>query len=890
MNTYVERSSKLIAYTKKQLFLTGMIVLFVTQLSFLLGSPTVNAAINDNPAKQALNWALLNGIQKCMDTEGQRDANGVLNITDALKESNAKAGNWYGDDAKRSSSYMFNGEKNNEGKASCNSMVKQATSEWGFNSPLDLLCSFVLKRDNGSSCANGSGDFGYFGDLNERFREKIIEKVWSGKDPTPGGAGYYLIFRTAFAGACAPKKNPNASGDFKYDVVQVYNAEDGPYKKDVIYEGKKRSTKTLVYTSDNLNEVERDCAYIVDKMEEHSQSFLNYLRTASTDERAAVAGAEDETISKSSDSDTSCDVDGIGWLVCPMLTFMGGLNDAAFTFLTKFLVIEPRLLTDPDTRAAWSTFRDIANVAFVIAFLMIIYSQISGAGVSNYGIKKLIPRVIVAAILVNLSYVFCQLAVDISNIVGSSVYQFFKDVPTGATSSSDLSNGTSWATTIGYILAVGAAALAALLLASTLGIAALLAFMLVIFILVARKALLILLVVISPLAFVAYLLPNTESWFKKWWKLFSGLLMVFPVVGVVFGASTLAARVINNAGGAPDDSNIMTQLTALGVLAVPLFAVPTILKGALAAAGGIGQKLSGYQDKAMGAAGKKSKGRMKDSRLGEAKSAMDRRKAVRKINRRVGDGRLGSINKRIDRSRLGKYIGGDKAANRATEADQKITGEEIGASVAQLDKGPVGEQITRAKAQLLHANTTGDEIAARAATQVLATKTGSKGIEQLHSTINQMEAEGGPGVHESIRDGVKYDINNAGLKGKDRSLDEYSRSSDKNLEHFDNHEGTARGLTEPELAGQTEEQLSKYVDSGSVTKEQASAVLRSNENGTVGLTAKKKLILERAANSQRNSTASQGDVDEASAYNQLNTSPNNDQTHQEAIDINLRRP
>jgi len=373
---------------------------------------------------------------------------------------------------------------------------------------------------------------------------------------------------------------------------------------------------------------------------------------------------------------TSCAVEGVGWIICPILRFMGTLNDAAFGFISDFLTIEPKLLTDNDTRAAWSNFRDIANVAFVIAFLIIVYSQITGTGVSNYGIKRMLPRLFIAAVLVNLSYFVCQIAVDLSNILGSSIYSFFKDMPT----TDALTTTTSWKDNIGFVLALGAAVVVGLLALSVISTAALLAFALIILILVARKAALILLVVVSPLAFVAYLLPNTEKWFKKWWKMFSSLLLVFPVVGVIFGASTLAARIINNAGGDPNESNYMLQITALGVMAVPLFAVPIVLKGALSAAGSIGTKLSGMADRAQGRAGKKGSERLA-SRAERYKNRFNAANIGRSNRVREGSGGvLGGNNSRRRRLFAGAAGFG---ATRAVDNEQKDKYAKIVSEAAQ---------------------------------------------------------------------------------------------------------------------------------------------------------------------------------------------------------------
>ncbi len=302
---------------------------------------------------------------------------------------------------------------------------------------------------------------------------------------------------------------------------------------------------------------------------------------------------EDEA--ESTEITTSCAIDGIGWIVCPVMTFIGKMNDAAFTFLETMLGIRPAVVGSQSVRTAWEAFRDIANIAFVIAFMVIVYSQLTSAGISNYGIKKMLPRIIAAAVLVNISFYICAIAVDISNIVGSSIYSLLEN-----SIAPEVTSGTnaSWEEAISGALAVtlGIGVILVVLLLF-IGPMAFLALGLIILILVARQALVILLIVIAPLAFVAYLLPNTENWFKKWWKAFVTTLMVYPIVGLVFGASTLASKVLSSVAADSEDSSLL-QIIALGVLAVPLFAVPAILKGALSATGSIGTKIAGLQDRA----------------------------------------------------------------------------------------------------------------------------------------------------------------------------------------------------------------------------------------------------------------------------------------------------
>jgi hypothetical protein len=85
-----------------------------------------------------------------------------------------------------------------------------------------------------------------------------------------------------------------------------------------------------------------------------------------------------------------------------------------------------------------------------------------------------------------------------------------------------------------------------------------------------RQALVLLLIMIAPLAFVAYLLPNTEGWFKKWKDLFLRMLVFYPMFSVLFGASQLAGWVIITAA-----TNWFGVILGIAVQILPLFfAIP----------------------------------------------------------------------------------------------------------------------------------------------------------------------------------------------------------------------------------------------------------------------------------------------------------------------------
>jgi hypothetical protein len=174
---------------------------------------------------------------------------------------------------------------------------------------------------------------------------------------------------------------------------------------------------------------------------------------------------------------------------------------------------------------------------------------------SNYGIKRMLPRLIIAAIAVNLSYIICQGAVDLSNILGYNIYDAFHNIAANlpqvlGDSSQNINTQTSsgFGGLITVILVGGAVVWAFVGFGSAIISVVLITLLTVLVMLLLRKAFIVLLIVLSPMAFVAYLLPNTEKYFEKWWKGFFGLLMLFPIVAMLLGAGTLVSGIILRAG------------------------------------------------------------------------------------------------------------------------------------------------------------------------------------------------------------------------------------------------------------------------------------------------------------------------------------------------------
>lgn len=363
----------------------------------------------------------------------------------------------------------------------------------------------------------------------------------------------------------------------------------------------------------------------------------------------------------------------LGWIMCPMIFGLRGIGEKFYAVAEPFLQTNESIVAELGSQTsglyqAWLVFRNIANIIFVIIFMFIIFSQLTGWGIDNYGIKKMLPKLILVAILVNLSYIICAIAVDASNIVGQGVRGLFENVAKSVSDTGGL--GDSATEAIGVIvkkvvaiIATGGVGLAGVAIAAEISgsgwflIVPVLLFLLTllasaffaIIMLGLRQALIVILIVIAPIAFALSVLPNTETIYKKWFSIAKGVLMVYPIVGAVIGAGYLTARILMNT----DQGFIMTIVAGL-LMSVPYFMIPSITRKALDAVGGIGTKLTGIGRTGVSKANHGIKG---SDLYNDAKSGDKARRAQNWMNSKRAQKIQDDINsgKKVSMRRANKY-------------------------------------------------------------------------------------------------------------------------------------------------------------------------------------------------------------------------------------------
>lgn len=208
----------------------------------------------------------------------------------------------------------------------------------------------------------------------------------------------------------------------------------------------------------------------------------------------------------------------------------------------------------------------------------------------------------------NISFILCQLAVDVSNILGSSLKATFdgfsKTVAEGA-GGVPFNHGTVVGGLAGTTVAVGGAVAITAVLAITipfelwlfpimLTILGCLVGVFFFFILLGvRQAGVVVLVTLAPVAIVCYALPNTKSFFDRWKKMFTALLLVYPICGLLMGGGTFASTLLLSVAHDSDASGFFV-IVAMLMNVVPFFMIPSILRSSMTAMGNLGMRISNF--------------------------------------------------------------------------------------------------------------------------------------------------------------------------------------------------------------------------------------------------------------------------------------------------------
>lgn len=189
-------------------------------------------------------------------------------------------------------------------------------------------------------------------------------------------------------------------------------------------------------------------------------------------------------------------------------------------------------------KTSWEVFRNFANMFFILILIIIAFATIFD--IQNYNWKGLMAKFIVAALLINFSLAIGGFLIDVSNNLSNLVLKQFGDITidlaggfgitklgaalSGGTSSVkavlEKSSGDPEALALGAIISLGGMLIVAVI--TLLAMLAALIFSMV------RVPVLWALLIVSPIAWISYILPSTRQIWSKWWNWFIGWTFFLP--------------------------------------------------------------------------------------------------------------------------------------------------------------------------------------------------------------------------------------------------------------------------------------------------------------------------------------------------------------------------
>lgn len=184
-----------------------------------------------------------------------------------------------------------------------------------------------------------------------------------------------------------------------------------------------------------------------------------------------------------------------------------------------------------------------------------------------YTIKKVVPRLVAAIILIQLSWFIFTNMLRITNDIAFGL-EGLMYAPFGGKDALSLSSlistlaGDGGGKTLFTTMVVAGGATVGVAMTSlgvlSLAFSALLAAMIALFVLALRRVILIALIIVAPIALVAWILPGTEKYWKIWWESFSKLLMMFPLIVLIVSAGRVLAFVTM---GTPGGNGVIASTT-----------------------------------------------------------------------------------------------------------------------------------------------------------------------------------------------------------------------------------------------------------------------------------------------------------------------------------------
>jgi hypothetical protein len=243
----------------------------------------------------------------------------------------------------------------------------------------------------------------------------------------------------------------------------------------------------------------------------------------------------------------------IGHIVS-MLIWIGGGILVVLIQLLIWVSSYNEFVTSEAVTQGWRIIRDVCNMFFILILLIIAFATV--LNIEGYSWKKLLPKMLLMAVLINFSKLICGVAIDMAQVVMLTFVNGFRDIGGGNLSdmlgvNQLLNISKEGATDVEMLSVVGTYILGLGYVIVSIGV-----IVIILFVLVMRMVMLWILVTLSPLAFLLWSLPGTSTYGNKWRSQFTENVVSGPILAFFIWLSFASVTV--------DVKNISSSVTFTG--------------------------------------------------------------------------------------------------------------------------------------------------------------------------------------------------------------------------------------------------------------------------------------------------------------------------------------
>ena len=607
--------------TKINIKILLMLPLFVGTLLVGVLNPRITKADNATPIlDRAKNWSLMQAFNPSQEFDnvarGCTFKEGTISARDVSSRNIEYSGN-----TQQAVGYTVIAG----GKEDCSKIMEQGMRFWD---PANDTAAFFQKmgyKKNSDGSVTGTFDYDKFVNslpanlfpdgkrgLNNGgvAPDDIQYQLWFDSFTNQAG-GCEATFKTSYTSASADLQRQATTDDHTYRIYDV--TADGLVRDSIYYStsmGHGRVIKNMSWGIGSKAGAHASCEEIANKLRDRTYATA-YAALVQTDSSAAATaagggstnatGTEKDTISSTCYSALPV----IGFVMCGIIDLADGFYKTMQTWVSGLLKIDSTSLQSESGSGqklhnVWSVVKNFATAGIVLIGVIMVASQVfSFDFISAYTVKKVLPRLVIATILIQLSWFIFILMIQFVNALAVGLYTLLL----GTFGASDIINilGDAKAVSAEGILALlttGGLAVAIAALVADPGLmigivlallGAFIAMLVALVTLIVRKMIIILLLVISPFAILAWILPGTNEIWSSWWQLFSKLLFMYPLITLLFAGGAIASKITMISDG----GNAFNLIASVIVYFAPFFLIPSTFKFAgstmAAVSGGIGK-------------------------------------------------------------------------------------------------------------------------------------------------------------------------------------------------------------------------------------------------------------------------------------------------------------